>query len=206
MTYEAIFFDFDGVLVDSEPLHYGCWSEVLDPHGVRMSWDEYAAYCVGVSDRALIERFCQLSGGRAEFDTLWAEYPKKKALFRDRMLADVPMPAATRRLLAGLNGYKLAVVSSSGRTEVEPPLVEAGVRDYLDTLVCAEDVARHKPAPDPYQEAARRLGVSRALVVEDSEAGQASGRAAGFDVVYIPRPERTAELVSAHLGLGCDRI
>lgn len=200
-SYEAIFFDFDGVLVDSEPLHYHCWSDVLAPFGIRFSWEDYVANCVGVADRILVERFRAMADRDVSFDTLWAEYPRKQALFRERMLAQVPMPRATRELLARLQRYKLAVVSSSARSEVEPPLIEAGVRGYLNELICAEDVGSHKPSPEPYLEAARRLAVRRALVVEDSEAGQASARAAGFDVLHIPHPERTAELVAERLGL-----
>jgi beta-phosphoglucomutase len=199
--YEAIFFDFDGVLVDSEPLHYRCWSDVLAPYGIRFSWEDYVANCVGVADRALVERFRWMANRPVSFDKLWAEYPRKQALFRERMLAHVPMPRATRELLRRLQHFKLAVVSSSGRSEVEPALVKAGVRGYLKELICAEDVSVHKPSPEPYLEAARRLAVRRALVVEDSEAGQASGRAAGFDVLQIPNPKRTAELVAERLGL-----
>ena len=50
--FEAILFDFDGVLVDSEPLHYECWCEIIAPHGLVLTWENYAANCIGVSDRS----------------------------------------------------------------------------------------------------------------------------------------------------------
>ena len=182
---EAILFDFDGVLVDSEPLHYECWCEIIAPHGLVLSWENYAANCIGVSDRAMIDTLCRVTGRPERFDAIWAEYPAKKALFRRRAVEQVPMPADTRDLLGSLDGYRLAVVSSSGRAEIEPVLEAAGVRRYFEILITGEDVKQLKPSPEPYRTAASRMGISRALVVEDSPAGIASGRAAGFEVIEV---------------------
>ena len=199
--YEAILFDFDGVLVDSEPVHFACWREALAPMGIHLEWDFYLTRCVGVADQALVGVFSGLAEPAINHASAWAAYERKRDLFRRRVLASVPMPAATRSLFGRLGGYKLAVVSSSSRAEVEPPLERAGVWRFLDTIVCAEDVACYKPSPEPYNLAARRLGIRTALVVEDSEAGQASGRAAGFEVLFVPHAQATATLVAAHLGL-----
>ncbi|MBM3811741.1 MAG: HAD family phosphatase [Acidimicrobiia bacterium] len=193
--YQAILFDFDGVLVDSEPVHFECWNRVLAPFGLAISWDDYEAHCVGVSDRTMVQRLCDLSGKSDAFNDIWSRYAHKKQLFRERMLAEVPMPDSTRKLLKNLNGYRLAVVSSSGRTEVEPPLEAAGVWPRFETIVCGDDVTALKPDPEPYRLAAERLGIQRALVVEDSQAGLASGRAAGFDVVHVTSPATMAEQV-----------
>jgi HAD superfamily hydrolase (TIGR01509 family) len=203
ICYEAILFDFDGVLVDSEPLHFACWNEVLRSFALAISWDDYVLRCIGVADRAMIRALCHGVGRPDLFDSVWQRYPEKKALFRDRIIRELPMPRATRELVAEVRrSYKLAVVSSSGRLEIEPALEAAGVLDAFETLVTGEDVARLKPSPEPYQTAAARLGVTRALVVEDSEAGIASGRAAGFDVVAVPSAEAMAELVRGHLARG----
>jgi HAD superfamily hydrolase (TIGR01509 family) len=78
-------------------------------------------------------------------------------------------------------------------------LAAGGIRRHFDTLVCGEDVQHHKPAPDPYLLAARRLGVRSALVVEDSEPGMASGRAAGFEVVAVKGPADLQEQVLGRL-------
>jgi len=106
------------------------------------------------------------------------------------------------RLLDSLDGYKLALVSSTSRAELEPVLRRAGILDRFQTLVCSEDVTNFKPHPEPYLVAAARLGVSRGLVVEDSEAGVASGRAAGFEVLHIPEAGRMVELLRAKLTAG----
>jgi HAD superfamily hydrolase (TIGR01509 family) len=90
-------------------------------------------------------------------------------------------------------------VSSSGRDEIEPILKLAGVRACFRTLVCREDVTQYKPAPDPYLRAAEVLQARRALVVEDSQAGIASGKAAGFDVLEVPECASMPELLRNYL-------
>jgi HAD superfamily hydrolase (TIGR01509 family) len=125
-------------------------------------------------------------------------------MFRERTRAHSPVPELTRALVRELRAerYRLAVVSSSGRIEVEPLLRGAAVLDLLDVVVCGEDVRALKPSPEPYLEAGRRLGVTRALVVEDSDAGCASGEAAGFDVLRVASVSETPRLVRDRLGRG----
>lgn len=202
-AYEAILFDFDGVLVDSEPVHFECWGEILRPFGITLPWDYYEKNCIGVSDRAMIQTLVELSVPPADFEAVYSQYPKKKAMFRERMLVNPPAPPATLDLIRNLpNELKVAVVTSSGQSEVEPILERIGILDRLDTAVYGGDVERLKPSPDPYLLAARRLGISSALVVEDSEAGIASGRAAGFDVLQVKHPDEVAVLVQERLGAG----
>jgi beta-phosphoglucomutase len=74
------------------------------------------------------------------------------------------------------------------------------LRGYFETLVCGRDVLNQKPAPDPYLLAAERLASRRPLVVEDSEAGVESARAAGFDVIRVNAPSEVSEAVWARLG------
>ena len=112
-----------------------------------------------------------------------------------------PVPPETLALIRNLNGVKMAVVTSSGRSEVEPVLRRAGVHEFLGALVFGEDVERRKPDPGPYLLAAARLGAGNPLVVEDSAAGIASGRAAGFDVLEVSHPDEVPARVRAALGL-----
>ncbi|MCP5117902.1 MAG: HAD family phosphatase, partial [bacterium] len=142
MPYEAILFDFDGVLMDTEPVHFDCWREVLLPHGVDLDWETYHGHCIGVADYTMLE----FLGGRAvppvPAGQLWKEYALKNRRLLDRVVAAPPLPAATQKLLAvELRDYKLAVVSSSGRAEVEPILVASGIREHFQALVFGGDVA-----------------------------------------------------------------
>jgi beta-phosphoglucomutase len=186
-------FDYDGVLADTEPLHFACWNEVLLPFGIQVSWDFYQKECVGVTDRLMIERLVAARIPPLPFEEVYSQYPRKRAMFRERVLAHPPFFEETRTLLGELsNNFNLAVVSSSERAEVEGALESASLRQHFQSLVCGREVPNLKPAPDPYLRAAQLLDASRPLVVEDSEAGVASGLAAGFDVLRVSGPHTMA--------------
>lgn len=198
--FEAILFDFDGVLLDSEPVHFACWRESLAPLGMKLAWEDYARLCIGISERATIEVFASLQRPPAEAGVIWARYPLKKELFARRMAEGPPFVPGLDAFLASLApAYKLAVVSSSSRSEIEPLLDLAGLRHWFGALVTNEDVARHKPAPDAYLLAARLLNVKSPLVVEDSDSGMESARRAGFEALRVPTASRTIELLRARL-------
>jgi HAD superfamily hydrolase (TIGR01509 family) len=186
LPFDALLFDFDGVLADTEPLHFACWREVLTQFEIDLPWPYYQRECIGVSDRAMLERLGAAKDPAVPIETLWPTYARKQEIFRERVAAAPPFEAGTLDLIRSLYGsYKLAVVSSSHRSEIEPPLERAGIRGLFETLVCGMEVANLKPAPDPYLRAAELLGSKRPLVIEDSDAGVASGLAAGFDVLRL---------------------
>jgi len=203
--YDAILFDFDGVLVDSEPVHFQCWAEALKQLGIQVDWDTYVKYCIGIPDRQAVEFLCQRTDPPVDVETAWAQYPRKQQLFRARMLEAPPFSRNVIDLIHSLSDYGLAVVTASARSEIEPLLERAGIRSRFGAVVCREDVARNKPAPDPYLLAARLLGATRALVVEDSEAGAASGRAAGFEVLRVAGPTVVSRLVLERLQITAGR-
>ncbi len=187
LTYDSVLFDFDGVLADTEPIHWSCWADTLAPLSIELTWDTYRANCIGVADRDMVVFLASLATHPVNVDSLRPHYATKKELFRHRIV------------IRSLTDYRLAVVTSSGRLEVEPVLERAGIRPHLSAIVFGEDVPRHKPAPDPYLLAAERLGAVRPLVVEDSNAGVASARAAGFDVVQVGSPAEVASVVRSKL-------
>lgn len=201
-AYDAVLFDFDGVLIDSEPVHWECWQQVLSPFGISLDWNTYRDHCIGITDRAMVTFLCSCANPPLDVDTLYNEYPRKKELFRSRMTHPGALAADTVSLILDLApDYKLGVVTSSGRREVEGILAATGLLDKLNTVVYGDDVQRHKPAPDPYLMAVKRLGVERALVIEDSKAGIESARAAGLDVLELTRQCDLVPAVKARLDL-----
>jgi beta-phosphoglucomutase len=201
--WDALLFDFDGVLADTEPVHYSCWREILQGYGIQLDREFYFKECVGTSDRFMIAR---LAGERVPpipFEELWAENERKRVMFYERIMAAPPFLDSTVAMIRKLRDeYRLAIVSSSGRTEVEPPIEKAGFRDCFEALVCGREVVENlKPAPDPYLKAAELIGARRPLVIEDSDAGVASARAAGFDVVRVSGPEEVVSAISRTLNL-----
>jgi beta-phosphoglucomutase len=197
--YQAILFDFDGVLVDSEPVHHKCWQEILAPFGIDLNWQLYSEHCIGIADRAMVSFLCNLATPPANLDSLYAEYPRKKELFRNRMSA-IGVSDEVKALLTELRPhYKLAIVSSSNIREISAVLDASGLSPMFDTIVHGGDVPRHKPAPDPYLLAMERLEVSTAIALEDSKAGIASARAAGLPVIEIPIAADLGRLLRAAL-------
>jgi beta-phosphoglucomutase len=185
---QAIFFDFDGVLLDTEPVHWASWAQMLATVGLTLTWEDYRDRYIGIDDRDMLHFIAREADPPRDWDSLWALYPAKKLVFQDRMLS-TPFEFALSEMLPDLHRqFKLAVVSSSACSEIEPLLVAGGIRDHFDTVVGGGDVSRLKPDPEPYLLAATRLGVDSALVLEDSAAGIASGRAAGFEVLPIRHP------------------
>jgi HAD superfamily hydrolase (TIGR01509 family) len=198
--FDAILFDFDGVLIDSEPLHCLCWADVLEPLGLTLEWEFYRDHCIGIDDREMLRMMATQANPPRDWQELWAQYPAKKELFRRRTLDAPPFHPALESLLIELNGkYRMAVVSSSARAEIEPLLEAGGLRRFFEVMVCDKEAGAHKPAPEPYLMAARLLGVRNPLVVEDSPAGIASGRAAGFEVLAVRNPGEVPELVRQRL-------
>ncbi len=197
---DAILFDFDGVLIDSEPLHCACWAEVLKPLGVHLEWDFYRRECIGIDDREMLRMMATQSDPPRDWDELWAQYPAKRDLFRERTLKSPPFDPALGGLLEELHGrYKLAVVTSSARVEIEPLLQAGHLREYFETMVCDREAGGLKPAPDPYLMAARVLGARTPLVVEDSAAGIAAARAAGFEFIAVNSPSEVPVQVRRRL-------
>ena len=198
-SLQAIFFDFDGVLLDTEPVHWACWAQVLAPLGIVLSWDYYRDSCIGIDDRDMLRTLAAQATPPRDWGEMWALYPAKKRLFQERM-ATPPFEPELAAMLPELGRkFRLAVVSSSSTSEIEPLLVAGGIRGHFETIVGGEDVKRHKPAPEPYLLAAERLGVTLALVLEDSAAGIASGRAAGFDVLAVRHPSEVARQLRERL-------
>jgi beta-phosphoglucomutase len=197
--FQAIFFDFDGVLLDTEPVHWASWAEVLQGVELDLTWEYYRDHCIGIDDCDMLREIARAATPPRDWETLWTLYPAKKKLFQSRM-TDPPFEGNLRSMLPDLErDYRLAVVSSSACAEIEPLLHAGGIREHFATIVGGEDVQRHKPAPDPYLLAAGRLGVERALVIEDSAAGIASGRAAGFEVLAVKHPRDVASSLSGRL-------
>jgi len=196
---QAILFDFDGVLLDTEPVHWKCWSEMLATVGLTLTWEYYRDECIGIDDRDMLRTMALAADPPRDWDSLWALYPAKKRLFQEHMTCP-PFEAELIAMLPDLHReHRLAVVSSSSASEIEPLLIAGGIREHFDTIVGGEMVKKHKPAPEPYLLAAERLGVKRAIVLEDSAAGIASGKAAGFEVIQVRHPREVAGLLRARI-------
>jgi beta-phosphoglucomutase family hydrolase len=192
--YTAILFDCDGTLADTMPAHYRAWLHVTNHHGIRFDEDYFYALG-GRPTRDILATLA--SEASIEIDLDQASEMKEQAFLEQvaHVKAIDPVIAAVRRAYGHV---PVAVVTGGYRDVCEKILCQIGVREYFDVIVASEDTSRHKPDPDPFLEAARRLGVQPegCLVWEDSDLGVESARRAGMqwiDVRSFHQPERLTE-------------
>ncbi len=198
---DALVFDYDGVIADTEPLHWKSWAAILSRYDIQLGWDDYCSFGRGVSDAQLVEAFRERGLLPATAD-LQNQNRERKQMIQEWSLAEVPIPPETIGLLKTLDAFRIGLVTSSDRSEVEPVLRAAKIFDVFDAMVFGEDVSTPKPSPVPYQLVARRLGVSAGIAFEDSEPGLRSAMAAGFRAVRVERPRDLPQIVARSLMSG----
>lgn len=192
---EALVFDYDGVIADTEPLHWKSWVALLAPYNYELGWEEYCSLGRGVDDAQIYEALRNQASLPDEAEFLRQNIERKR-MVREWSLQQIPIPRETIALLHALERHPIGLVTTSKRAEVEPVLRAAHIYGRFDALVFGEDVKAPKPAPDPYLLAAQKLGVSAGIAFEDSEPGLESARAAGFRVVKIDQPRDLARIVT----------
>ena len=189
--YTAILFDCDGTLADTMPAHYRAWLHVTNHHGLRFDEDYFYALG-GRPTRDILATLA--TEASIEIDLDQASEMKEAAFLEQvkHVKAIDPVIAAVRRA----HGHVPVAVVTGGYHDVcEKILLQIGVREFFDCIVAREDTSRHKPDPDPFLEAASRLGVQPegCLVWEDSDLGVEAARRAGMswiDVRSFHQPER----------------
>jgi HAD superfamily hydrolase (TIGR01509 family) len=185
-TFDAILFDMDGVLMDSEPLHQRATQFVLGDRSRSFTDRDNLAF-VGATDPEMFRVLRILF----DIDTPTAELVNRKRehlihLVRTEGRPLLGVPDVLLRLRE--TGLRLGLVSASARPVIDAVLHAVELHGAFDTVVSGDEVARGKPAPDGYLMAARRLATDpeRCLVVEDSRNGVLAGKAAGMIVAAVP--------------------
>jgi beta-phosphoglucomutase len=205
MPLRAVVFDFDGVLVDSEPLHFRALRGCLLPEGIAIDEAEYYASYAAYDDRTAIRLALEQHGTAFDCDRVDRAARRKAGLF-DELLQRIPFFPGARELVRTLaHELPLAIASGALRSEIERILAGGGLRDSFRAIVGAEDVERTKPDPMPYQSAVALLARESpglrpqdCLAFEDTMAGIASARAAGLKVIGVTNTYPAASLGAAH--------
>jgi HAD superfamily hydrolase (TIGR01509 family) len=180
---EALIFDCDGTLADTMPAHYRAWLEVLRPYDVP--FPEVRFYALGGTPTAEIARLLFADAGQAVDPAVIAR--AKEAAFLTRIEEVVAIEKVVAVARAARGARPMAVASGGYRRVVERTLRHLGILDWFGVLVAAEDTSRHKPEPDVFLEAARRLGVApgACTVYEDTDLGIEAARRAGMRWVDV---------------------
>jgi beta-phosphoglucomutase len=205
---KAIVFDFDGVLANSEPLHFRAYQGVLADHGITLTIDDYYARYLGFDDVgafAAVAADHNCAWTRADIDRLVASKAVRlEALERD---VSVLFPGAADVVRRTATAVPVAIASGARGEEIRRVLEREQLLSCFSAIVAAEDTRLSKPAPDPYRLAVERLGraIGGALApghcaaIEDSRWGLQSARSAGLRTVAVAQTYDRASLVGADL-------
>lgn len=203
---DSLIFDYDGVLANSEPLHWRSWAELLASYGLSLSWEQYLDIGRGIHDQAFLEAFGSSLAPRKIPESIWARSSERTKRVLEWSLMDPPIARETIEMVRSLRQFRVGLVTSSGRAEVEPVLRAVGIYECFNGFVFGDDVTRHKPDPQPYKLIGRLLDARSGVVFEDSDTGIESARGAGFRTVKVEHPSILTSLVSRnqHCCMGFD--
>jgi len=177
-------FDCDGTIADTMPIHFKAWSRAMEDFGGRFPEDLFYSWGGKPTD-VIVGQLNGKFGLTLDVD----ETVRRKENYYLSMLGGVEPVWPVLRFAREVHGkYPLAIASGGHHEMVDATLRALGIAEMFDAVVCAEDYENGKPAPDPFLEAARRLGVPArdCLVFEDSPTGVEAARAAGMDCVLVP--------------------
>jgi len=188
MTIEAILFDFDGLLMDTESSMLASWQGEWRHHGLELELETFWVNHGGDVTEQRYDLLAQAVG--PSFNR--AESHARRVATRDRLHADLQFCEGIQGWLARAVDLRLrvAIASSSPRDWVTTHLHRVRGMSHFELLACGDEVAMHKPDPSVYLLALHRLGVDpeRAIAVEDSPHGVVAAQAAGMKCVAIPNP------------------
>lgn len=192
----AILFDLDGTLVNSDPIHFAIWQNILAEYNQKCDRDFYQTHISGRTNAEIIQDLLpQLSPQEA---VKLADY--KEALYRNSNQTLTPMPGL-KEILAWIEEKRLktAIVTNAPRENAHHMLAALELKDTFPIVILAEDAPPGKPDPAPYNLALTRLGIEseRAIVFEDSPSGIRASVAAGIVTIAVASTHAERELIEA---------
>jgi HAD superfamily hydrolase (TIGR01509 family) len=193
---EAVLFDFDGVIVDSEPVHFEAFRSVLQPLGIGFTWREYVDAFMGFDDRDAFRELFRARGMALDDLRMARLVAEKSERFLAAVQAGVRAYPGAVPLIRSLRaaGVPLGMCSGALRADILPVLEGLGVAACFPVIVSADDVRKSKPDPESYRLAFRKAALmhpsrisspDRCLAVEDTPAGIEAAKGAGMMVLAV---------------------
>ena len=190
---EAVIFDFDGVVIMSEPVHCQAWMDLAASIDKALP-EGFLEKGIGSSDQELAEELALFWKHHLDCPTV---LERKRYYYQERIAKDVILVEGVLALIERLHGtFKLGVATSSSITDINPVFARYGLQRYFDSVLTIEDVSQAKPHPEVYLKSANNLGVDpkSCLVFEDSIRGVTAARAAGMNLVAVTTSFKDHEL------------
>ena len=209
MPLRAIVFDFDGVIADSEPLHFRAFRDVLAEIGLALTERDYYQRYLGFDDVGAFRAIAADQGRALPRESL-VELTARKAVRMEALERDVSVlfPGAVSAIEQAAAAVPIAIASGALGPEIRRVLDGAGLSRHFTAIVAAEDTTASKPSPDPYLRAVALLAAAagdpvlradECIAIEDSRWGLESARAAGLRTVAVTNSYDEAELALADL-------
>lgn len=209
----AIIFDFNGVIVDDEPLHKELFCRVLAEEGIVLTDDEYHKNYLGYADRGAFQKALRENAqeAKAGSDDYLHELIGRKAEYYLTAVSEQSLlfPGIVDLVREAAEKYPLAIASGALCSEIELILQRGEIRDCFRVIIASEDVSVGKPDPESYQSALaglnrtmtdqRQIEPSECLVIEDSLTGIEAAVRAGMRVLAVTSSFRAEELTAADL-------
>jgi beta-phosphoglucomutase family hydrolase len=169
---EAVLFDMDGVIFDTENVYLEVWTKVFQKYGYEMTKDIYISV-MGSGRKNVIKTFLNVYGQDLPIIQMYQEKDEKLEQVIEK--GQVPIKVGVKKILIFLreNGYKVALVTSAKRDRAIKQLKMANIEEIFDVIVCGDEVTNSKPDPEIFLKAARKISVNpeNCIVIEDSPAG-----------------------------------
>jgi beta-phosphoglucomutase-like phosphatase (HAD superfamily) len=211
VALRAIVFDFDGVIANSEPLHYRGFRDVLAGEGIALDERDYYARLLGFDDVGVFQRVGREQGAAWGAATI-ADLVARKAVRLEALERDVSVlfPGAADAIRRAADAVPIAIASGALGAEIRRVLDRESLTRYFTAIVSANDTPVSKPAPDPYLHAVARLSAAAGapispascVAIEDSRWGLQSARVAGLKTVAVTSSYDASELAGADLVIG----
>jgi len=207
---KAVIFDFDGVIANTEPVHMRAFQLTLGEDGITLTEEEYYSNYLAYDDKTLFKTVLK-DKEITHDETVIRELMERKSGHYESIIKDnIEILPGVKDFIGNLCGkYHLSIGSGALRQEIADILEFAGIEDYFEVIVSAEDVENCKPAPDVFVEVLRRLNASgtgsdtispdECLVVEDSVSGVEAALSAGMKCLAVTNSYSAEELSRAHI-------
>jgi len=208
-TLTAIIFDFDGVIADTEPLHFAGFRQTLAEIGISLTESDYYANYLGYDDRGCFIAALTTNQYPTDPSALTQLMQRKAHVYLESVKDHlVIFPGVREFVREAAAAYPLAIASGALRHEIEVILEQAGLRKEFLHITSAEDVTRGKPDPQPFLQALNGLNRQRreqaitagsCLVIEDSIPGIRGAKTAGMNVLAVANTHTIQDLHEAHV-------
>ncbi len=206
-TLTAIIFDFDGVIADTEPLHFSSFRQTLAEIGISLTESDYYANYLGYDDRGCFIAALTTNQHPTDPSALTQLMQRKAHVYLESVKDHLVIFPGVREFVREAAAYPLAIASGALRHEIEVILEEAGLRKEFLHITSAEDVTRGKPDPQPFLQALNALNrqcpeqaitAESCLAIEDSIPGIRSAKTAGMKVLAVANTHTIQDLHEAH--------